>query len=92
MELMPDEEYRLLQAHLVNRPNAGKTIAGSGGLRKMRWSAGSHGKRGGTRIIYYWVMSQDTLLLLYAYSKSSQDDLTPEQLKQFKKIIEKEYK
>ena len=54
-ELIPDEKYRLLQIHLVNRPDAGKTVPGSGGLRKLRWSAGGHGKRGGIRVIYYWL-------------------------------------
>jgi len=36
-------------------------------------------------------MSKDTILLLFAYSKSEQDDLTPEQLKQLKKVVEGEY-
>jgi hypothetical protein len=91
-ELVTDDEYRLLQTHLVNRPDVGKIIPGSGGLRKLRWSAGGHGKRGGIRSIYYWVVSQDIILLLYAYPKSEQDDLTPEQLKQLKRIVEKEYR
>jgi hypothetical protein len=90
-ELITDDEYRLLQTHLVNRPYVGKIIPGSGGLRKLRWSAGGHGKRGGIRSIYYWFVSQDIILLLYAYPKSKLDDLTPEQLKQLKKIVEKEY-
>jgi mRNA-degrading endonuclease RelE of RelBE toxin-antitoxin system len=89
--LISDEEYRLLQVHLVNRPDAGKTIVGSGGLRKLRWSACSHGKRGGIRVIYYWLLPRDTILFLYAYPKAEQDDLTPEQLRQLKKIVEKEY-
>ena len=75
-ELIPDEEYRLLQIHLVNRPDAGKTIPGSGGLRKFRWSAEGHGKRGGIRVIYYWLLPRDAILLLYAYPKSERDDLT----------------
>ena len=90
-ELITDDEYRLLQTHLVNRPYVGKRISGSSGLRKLRWSAGGHGKRGGIRSIYYWFVSQDIILLLYAYPKSEQDDLTPEQPKQLKKIVEKEY-
>lgn len=90
-ELITEDEYRLLQTHLVNRPDDGKIIPGSGGLRKLRWSAGGHGKRGGIRSIYYWFVSQDLILLLYAYPKSEQDDLTPEQLKQLKRIVEKEY-
>jgi len=72
---------------LVNRPYVGKIIPGSGGLRKLRWSAGGHGKRGSIRSIYYWFVSQDIITLLYAYPKSEQDDLTPEQLKQLKRSI-----
>jgi hypothetical protein len=89
--ILSDEEYRLLQVHLVNKPDCGKVIRGSGGLRKLRWSAGGHGKRGGIRIIYYWFVSQDTLLFLFAYPKSEQDDLTPEQLRQLKRVVEGEY-
>jgi len=35
---------------------------------------------------------QDTLLFLFAYSKSEQGELTPEQLKQLKKVVEGEYR
>ena len=89
--MLSDEEYRLLQSDLVNRPDVGKVIPGSGGMRKLRWSAKGHGKRGGIRIIYYWFKSKDIILLLFAYSKNEQDDLTKEQLRQLKKIIEREY-
>ena len=34
--LLADEEYRQLQAMLVERPTAGGVIPGSGGLRKLR--------------------------------------------------------
>ncbi len=89
--ILSDEEYRLLQIHLVNRPDIGKVIPGSGSLRKLRWSAGGHGKRGGIRVIYYWFMLKDIILLLFAYLKSEQDDLTSEQLRQLRKVIEREY-
>ena len=90
-ELISDEECRLLQIHLINRPDTGKLISGSGGLRKVRWSAKGHGKRGGIRVIYYWFVSQDAILFLFAYSKSEKDDLTKEQLSQLRKVIEGEY-
>jgi mRNA-degrading endonuclease RelE of RelBE toxin-antitoxin system len=90
-EILSDEEYRLLQVQLINKPDSGKIIRGSGGLRKVRWSASGHGKRGGVRIIYYWFVLQETLLLLFVYSKREQDDLTPEQLRQLKKVVEGEY-
>ena len=90
-ELISDEEHRLLQLYLVNKPDAGKIIPGSGGLRKLRWSAAGHGKRGGMRVIYYWLIPRDTILLFYVYPKSERDDLTAEQLRQIKKVVEKEY-
>jgi len=86
------EEYRVLQIHLINKPDSGKIIRGSGGLRKLRWSAGGHGKRGGIRVIYYWFVPQGTLLLLFAYSKSERDELTPEQLEELKRVVEGEYR
>ncbi len=90
-ELLSEEEYRVLQTALVNRPTAGSVIVGSGGLRKMRWAAKGRGKRGGVRAIYYWAVAQEQLLMLLLYSKSERDDLTPTQLKTLKKIVKEEY-
>ena len=90
-ELLPDDEYRELQAALVNRPDAGVLIPGSGGLRKIRWAASGRGKRGGARIIYYWVTAQDRILMLFIYTKNESDDLTPDQLKMLRQIVEREY-
>ncbi len=90
-ELLSEEEYRVLQTALVNRPTAGSVIVGSGGLRKMRWAAKGRGKRGGVRAIYYWAVAQEQLLMLLLYSKSERDDLTPTHLKTLKKIVKEEY-
>ena len=90
--ILADDEYRLLQAQLVRKPDAGKIIPGSGGLRKLRWSAGGHGKRGGIRVIYYRFVSPKVVLMLFAYPKNERDDLTSDQLKQLKNIVEGEYR
>ena len=50
-ELLSNEAYRELQSELVIRPAAGAVIAGSGGLRKLRWAGSGRGKRGGVRVI-----------------------------------------
>ena len=68
-ELLSDDEYRELQATLVERPKAGPVIPGSGGIRKLRWSASGRGKRGGARVIYYWATEQEHLLMLFIYTK-----------------------
>ena len=88
---LSDDEYRLLQSMLLERPDAGKIIPGSGGLRKLRWAAEGSGKRGGLRVIYYWFTARGTILLLFIYPKNVQGNLTPDQLKQLKKIVEEEY-
>lgn len=76
-QFLSDEEYRQLQQQLVARPDAGKLIPGSGGLRKLRWAMGGHGKRGGLRIIYYWAKASDQILMLFVYPKPEREDLTP---------------
>jgi mRNA-degrading endonuclease RelE of RelBE toxin-antitoxin system len=90
-DLLKDEEYRQLQLALLSKPDLGALIPGSGGLRKVRWPGKGHGKRGGVRVIYYWVKIQDRNLRLLIYAKAEQDDLTPDQVKVLRKIIEEEY-
>ena len=91
LELLPDDEYRLLQQALVVRPDAGRLIRGTGGLRKVRWAAKGRGKRGGARIVYYWHAPGDRLLMLLAYAKGEQDDLTARRRALLRKIVETEY-
>jgi hypothetical protein len=91
VELLSDDEYRKLQVVLANRPNVGELIKGSGGLRKIRWTIEGRGKRGGVRVIYYWAVKQERLLMLFTYPKSERSDLSPNQLKILRKIVEDEY-
>ena len=90
--LLKDDEYRQLQMALYIHPEAGAIIPHSGGLRKIRWSITGRGKRGGVRAIYYWVVAKDQILMLFLYPKNEQDDLTPQQLKVLREIVEKEFK
>jgi len=87
-KLMSDDEYRLLQKELVSTPDKGVLIRNSGGLRKLRWATEGRGKRGGLRIIYYWAVTTHQIYMLYIYPKTKQDDLTSEQLKALRRIIE----
>ena len=89
-EAMDDDSYQKLQAHLVEHPDAGDLIRHSGGLRKIRWAGSGRGKRGGSRVIYYWDMG-DRILMVYLFRKNERADLTPDQLKVMRSIVE-EYK
>jgi len=89
--LLSDDEYRLLQTVLANRPDTGVVIPSSGGLRKMRWGMMGRGKRGGVRVIYYWAVRQERILMLLIYPKNEKDDLSQEQLKILRKIVKEEF-
>ncbi|AHK15225.1 type II toxin-antitoxin system RelE/ParE family toxin [Thalassolituus oleivorans] len=87
-ELMSDDEYRELQEELTIQPDKGDVIQGTGGIRKIRAKATGRGKRGGSRVIYYWRSAHDQILMLLAYPKNDQDDLSPDQKKVLKAIVE----
>lgn len=57
----------------------------------MRWGMAGRGKRGGVRVIYYWAVRQERILMLLIYPKSEKDDLTAQQLKILRKIVAEEY-
>ena len=83
-----DDDYTELQLFLVKQPKAGAVIPGAGGLRKLRWSSGNKGKRGGLRIIYYFKISEDQIYLMTVFSKNEAADLTIEEKKLLKKMVE----
>ncbi len=62
-------------------------MRGTGGLRKLRWNLAGSGKRGRSRVIYYHVNDLNHIYLIYAYSKSEQEDLTPSQARQLAQLM-----
>ena len=73
--LMDDESYAKLQITLHEKPDAGKIIKGSGGLRKIRWAAKGRGKSGGFRVITYYP-GADRVYLIDAFAKTDKANLT----------------
>lgn len=67
--LLTDDEYSQLQVALSAHPDTGAVIPHGGVLRKIRWSMRGRGKRGGVRAVYYWVVAQDQILMLFMYPK-----------------------
>ncbi len=86
------DDYMLLQKELVLRPESGKIIPGSGGLRKMRWTGSGRGKRGGSRLIYYYMRDDKVILMLFIYAKNETENLTKDQIKVLRSIVEEELK
>lgn len=87
-DYLNDDEYRELQSFLIEPPEAGDLIRGTGGLRKLRWSMDNKGKRGGIRVIYYWQVSEDQIYLFTLYAKNEISDLSSDEKKALKKMLE----
>jgi hypothetical protein len=89
--LLGDEEYGEFQSRIAAHPEIGALIRGGGGIRKIRVAVGSRGKSGGARVIYYWAVRNDVILLLYAYAKNAAADLTPKQVSRLAKVVKEEF-
>jgi hypothetical protein len=89
--LLDDEQYQSLQLALLQRPQRGAVIRGSGGLRKVRWPLPGQGKRGGLRVIYFWDEASETIYMLFAYPKNEQEDLTAQQLRVLSRLVREEF-
>ena len=66
-----------LIAYLAENPLEGDVIPGTGGVRKLRFAASGRGKRGGARVIYYYLDADMPLYALLVYPKNVKTDLTP---------------
>jgi mRNA-degrading endonuclease RelE of RelBE toxin-antitoxin system len=93
-DYLDDYEYGKLQELLVNNPTSGDVIQGTGGLRKLRYGDSNRGKgkRGGLRIIYYWWVNEYQIFLFTIYNKNELSDLSHDQKKKLKVLLEGEIK
>lgn len=56
----------------------------------MRWGLTERGKRGGARVIYYWMNEREQIFLLLIYAKNQQEDLSSEQIRVLSALVEEE--
>lgn len=85
-KLMDDDERAMLIDYLAYNPAAGDLIAGSGGVRKLRWGLEGRGKSGGVRVIYFYHSIDMPLFVLSAYAKNQQADLSAADRNDFKRM------
>jgi hypothetical protein len=79
---LDDDEYSEFQQFLMQNPEAGELVPGSGGVRKVRWARPGMGKRGGLRIIYFVRYQPNELWMLTLYAKAKREDVPAHILKQ----------
>ena len=72
-----------LKFKLAMNPELGDLIRNTGGARKVRHS----GKRGQSRVIYYYHAGDGEIFLLVCYAKSAKTDVTATEEKALSRII-----
>ncbi len=91
-DYLTEESYRELQRALMENPEKGDLMPGTGGFRKVRWEDARRGKgkRGGLRVIYYYLTTDRQIWFFTLYDKDEAADLTAEEKKILKKAIQAE--
>ena len=68
------ERYALID-FLASAPLRGDVLAGTGGIRKVRFARGGRGKSGGVRVIYYFYTAAKPIYLLEIFGKNEKANL-----------------
>lgn len=85
---LTDDEYRELQTMLIEQPQIGNVMPGSGGVRKSRWKAPGRGQRGGYRVIYYLRRAQNVIWMLTMYPKNVAENIPADVLREIRDEVE----
>ena len=77
--LNAEEALWELENELLQNPDKGDLIQGTGGFRKIRMKLRGRGKSAGARVVYFHLKDRSVIFLFFLYTKSAQSDLTAEQ-------------
>lgn len=84
---LDDDEYAELQGFMMESPESGQLVPGSGGVRKLRWKRSGMGKRGGLRVIYYVRYKPNEIWMLSLYAKAKSDNIPGHILKELLEVF-----
>ena len=73
---------------MMQNPEAGTIVRGSGGVRILRWRRQGAGKRGGLRLIYFVRYQPNEFWMLTLYSKTRQEKVPANILRRLKELFE----
>lgn len=84
---LTDYELRELESLIIDHPELGKIVKGTGGLRKIRLSINNRGKSAGARVCYVDFVDLETVYLVTVYSKKEKSNLTNKEKSEIKSLI-----
>ncbi len=86
-DYLTEDDYTAFQKFLMEQPDAGDVVRGSGGVRKLRWTRAGAGKSGGVRVCCYTRNAAGQILLLVIYAKSERASIPGAILKKLKEAL-----
>jgi len=86
---LADDDLRALEICVMIDPQRPSVVAGTGGVRKLRFSPPqwNRGKSGALRICYAFFPAAGLVVLIAVYGKESKDNLTPEEKRVIKGLM-----
>ena len=84
--VLDDDACRELEQTLLDDPESGDPMGGTGGVRKLRFALGGRGKSAGLRIVYYLRTRVGRVYLITAFAKADQANLTTAQKNAMRKL------
>ena len=88
---LDDDDLRALEATLLENPERGPVMSGTGGLRKIRFAPPSRhtGKSGAMRVCYAHVPAGSAVILAILFAKNEKANLTPAERGEIKALLER---
>jgi hypothetical protein len=86
-KLLSENERNELISFLATDPLRGAVLAGTGGIRKVRFARSGRGKSGGVRVIYYYYSAERPIYLLEIFGKNEKANLTMAERNALAKVV-----
>lgn len=83
-----DDDLRRLENQILQDPEAGILMQGTGGLRKIRFAFENRGKSGSSRVCYVDIVVKETVFFITAYAKNEKENLSKAERNSIRKLIE----
>lgn len=83
-----DDDLAELQQYLIKNPDAGDTMVGTGGLKKIRYAFKGRGKSGSARVCYVDFAAFEKNYLIQVFSKDEKQNLSDAEKKNVKNVVQ----
>lgn len=84
---LTDTDLQLFENYLLENPNSGNLIQGTGGLRKIIWALPNRGKSGSVRILYIDFISYEKIYIVDIFTKDQKENLSMSEKNIIKKVV-----